>query len=132
MPAPAPGPATPLQSFLGGVGLALPAQALLSLNSRTFGISGFIHGAARGNLEDAMSVLGLVSGGFVVAAIEGTKPTIVNSAPLPLVLSGLLVGVGAKVRFQTLWEYCYLTFGGPPLRTDEQRLHVRVQTIFFL
>jgi hypothetical protein len=101
MPAPTPGPATPLQSFLGGVGLALPAQALLSLNSRTFGISGFIHGAARGNLEDAMSVLGLVSGGFVVAAIEGTKPTIVDSAPLPLVLSGLLVGVGAKVRFQS-------------------------------
>lgn len=104
MPVPVPAPATPLQSFLGGVGLALPAQALLSLNSRTFGISGFIYGAARGNLEDAMSVLGLVSGGFIVAAIEGTKPTIIDSAPLPLVLSGLLVGVGAKVRFQSLCQ----------------------------
>jgi hypothetical protein len=96
---PVPGP-TPLQSFLGGVGLALPAQALLSHNSETFGISGFIHGAARGNLEDAVSVLGLISGGFVVAAIEGTKPTIEDSALLPLALSGLLVGVGAKVCFE--------------------------------
>jgi hypothetical protein len=94
---PVPGP-TPLQSFLGGVGLALPAQALLSLNRNTFGISGFIHGATRGNLEDVMSVLGLISGGFVVAAIEGSKPPIRDSAPLPLMLSGLLVGLGAKVR----------------------------------
>jgi len=93
---PVPGP-TPLQSFLGGVGLALPSQALLSLNNETFGISGFIHGAARGNLEDAVSVLGLISGGLVVAAIEGTKPTVGDFAPLPLALSGLLVGVGAKV-----------------------------------
>jgi hypothetical protein len=93
---PVPGP-TPLQSFLGGVGLALPAQALLSFNHKTFGISGFIHGAARGNLEDVMSVLGLVLGGFVVGAIEGTKPTLGDAATLPLALSGLLVGVGAKV-----------------------------------
>ncbi len=96
-PMPVPGP-TPVQSFLGGVGLALPAQALLSLNSRTFGISGFIHGAARGNLEDAMSALGLIAGGFAVAAIEGTKPIIGDSGLLPLAISGLLVGVGAKVR----------------------------------
>ncbi|KAI0277092.1 hypothetical protein BC826DRAFT_43175 [Russula brevipes] len=93
---PVPGP-TPLQSFLGGVGLALPAQALLSLNRNTFGISGFIYGATRGNLEDVMSVLGLISGGFVVAAIEGSKPPIRDSAPLPLMLSGLLVGLGAKM-----------------------------------
>jgi uncharacterized protein len=94
---PEPGP-TPLQSFLGGVGLAFPVQALLSLNSKTFGISGFINGAARGDLEDALSVLGLISGGFAVGVIEGIKPTIRDSTPLPLILSGLLVGIGAKVR----------------------------------
>ena len=55
---------TPLQSFLGGIGLALPAQALLSLNHNTFGVSGFIRGAAHGNLEDTMSVLGMISAGF--------------------------------------------------------------------
>jgi hypothetical protein len=62
---------TPLQSFLGGVCVAFPVHALLSFNNNTFGISGFIHGAARGRLEDAMSVLGLVLGGAVVAVIEG-------------------------------------------------------------
>ena len=92
-----PGP-TPLQSFLGGVCLAFPVQALLSLNSNTFGISGFIQGAARGKLEDAMSVLGLVLGGAAVAVIEGDKPAVGDSTPLPLFLSGLLVGAGAKVR----------------------------------
>ena len=90
--------ATPLQSFLGGVCLAFPVHALLSFNNNTFGISGFIHGAARGRLEDAMSVLGLVLGGAAVAVIEGDKLTVGNSTPLPLMLSGLLVGAGTKVR----------------------------------
>jgi hypothetical protein len=42
---------TPLQSFLGGVRAAFPVNALLSFNNDTFGISGFIHDAARGRLE---------------------------------------------------------------------------------
>ena len=92
-----PGP-TPLQSFLGGVCVAFPVHALLSFNNNTFGVSGFIHGAARGRLEDTISVLGLVLGGVAVAVIEGDKPTVGVSAPLPLLLSGLLVGIGAKVR----------------------------------
>lgn len=89
---------TPLQSFLGGVCVAFPVHALISFNNNTFGISGFIHGAARGRLEDAMSVFGLVLGGVVVAVIEGDKPTVGNPSPLPLILSGLLVGAGSKVR----------------------------------
>jgi hypothetical protein len=89
---------TPLQSFLGGVCAAFPVHALLSFNNNTFGISGFIHGAARGRIEDAMSVLGLVLGGAAVAVIEGDKPTIGDSAPLSLILSRLLVGTGSKVR----------------------------------
>jgi hypothetical protein len=40
-----------------------------------------------------MSVLGMISGGFAVGAIEGIKPMIRDSAPLPLILSGVLVGV---------------------------------------
>jgi uncharacterized protein len=93
---PEPG-STPLQSLLGGVGLALPAQTLLALNGKTFGISGFIHGAARGNLEDVLSALGMIAGGFAVGAIEGIEPTIQDSSAFPLILSGLLVGAGAKV-----------------------------------
>jgi len=91
-----PGP-TPLQSFLGGIGLALPVHILLYHNNSTFGISGFINGAARGNLEDILSVLGLISGGILVGAIEGQKPTLSVAPPLPLMLSGLLIGVGSKV-----------------------------------
>jgi hypothetical protein len=96
---PEPG-STPLQSLLGGVGLAFPLQALLSLNGKTFGISGFIHGAVRGNLEDVLSVLGMIAGGFAVGAIEGIAPTIQDSPAFPLILSGLLVGAGAKVRLK--------------------------------
>jgi hypothetical protein len=44
-----------------------------------------------------MSVLGLVLGGAAVAVIEGDKPTVGDSAPLSLILSGLLVGAGSKV-----------------------------------
>ncbi|KAN0139545.1 hypothetical protein V8E53_002661 [Lactarius tabidus] len=88
---------TPLQSFLGGVCVAFPVHALLSFNNNTFGISGFIHGAARGRLEDAMSVFGLVLGGAVVAVIEGGKPTVGDSSAIPLILSGLLVGAGTKM-----------------------------------
>lgn len=93
---PEPGSA-PLQSLLGGVSLALPVQTLLSLNGKTFGISGFIHGAVRGNLEDVLSALGMIAGGFAVGVIEGIKPTIQESSAFPLILSGLLVGAGAKV-----------------------------------
>lgn len=93
---PEPG-STPLQSLLGGVGLAFPAQTLLSLNGKTLGISGFIHGAARGNLEDVLSALGMIAGGFAVGAIEGIKPTIQDTPAFPLILSGLLVGAGSKM-----------------------------------
>jgi hypothetical protein len=125
---PEPGP-TPLQSFLGGVGLALPVQALLSLNSKTFGISGFIQGAVRGNLEDILSVLGMVAGGSVVGAIEGIKPTIQDSAPLPLILSGLLVGIGAKVRFKSPAKVSVYHLISS---ADGQRLHVWVLPVSFL
>jgi hypothetical protein len=127
-----PGP-TPLQSFLGGVGLALPVQALLSLNRDTFGISGFIHRAVRGNLDDFTSVLGLISGGFAIAFIEGGKPLEQNSSPLYLVLSGLLVGVGTKVcvpsrSLRRLWQLPNSIAPGS-LRPDEQWLHIRVKIL---
>jgi hypothetical protein len=86
-------------------------QALLSLNNHVFGISGFIHNAVRGNLVDFTSLLGLISGGFAVAFIEGGKPLVQNSPPLHLVLSGLLVGVGSKVCVSSrslskrLWQF---------------------------
>lgn len=126
---PEPGP-TPLQSFLGGVGLALPVHALLSLNGRTLGISGFIQGAARGNLEDVLSTLGMIAGGFAVGIIEGIKPTIQDSPTFPLILSGLLVGAGAKVRLK-LSQFVIISHPSCPERIDGQWLHFRVLTVPF-
>lgn len=128
-PMPDPGP-TPLQSFLGGVGLAFPVHALLSLNGRTLGISGFIQGAARGNLEDVLSALGMIAGGFAVGAIEGTKPIIQDSPMFPLILSGLLVGAGAKVRLK-LSQIVIISHLSCPSRVDGQWLHFRVLIVPF-
>lgn len=96
----APGP-TYIQSFVGGVGLALPVHALLALNGNVFGISGFLHRAVRGQLEGAVSVLGLVLGGAAVGLIEGAgagaNRVFDTAAPMALV-SGFLVGLGTKVE----------------------------------
>lgn len=94
----APGP-TYLQSFVGGVGLALPVHTLLVLNGNVFGISGFLHRAVRGQVEGAVSVLGLVLGGALVGLLEGAgrAPRMFDVAGPTVMISGLLVGLGTKV-----------------------------------
>ncbi|KAL1718237.1 hypothetical protein EV715DRAFT_201456, partial [Schizophyllum commune] len=89
--------ATPLQSFLGGIGLVLPAHALLVLNGKVFGISGFMHRCLRGDKEAAAGVAGLIAGGAVVGLIDRAGPSPIT-LPLSLVaLSGGLVGLGTKL-----------------------------------
>lgn len=89
---------TPLQSFLGGLGLSIPAHSLLLLNGTAFGISGFIHGAIRGSKEALAAVAGLAIGGMFVGVLEQRHP-VSNELSLPrLLFSGLLVGLGSKVR----------------------------------
>lgn len=91
---------TPLQSFIGGLALPIPVHALVVLNGSVFGISGFLHRAVRGNYEAFMAVAGLVLGGMIVAAIEGSGQYLSQTAGLPLeqlLLSGFLVGLGTKV-----------------------------------
>ncbi|KAL1687584.1 hypothetical protein GGG16DRAFT_61864, partial [Schizophyllum commune] len=89
--------ATPLQSFLGGIGLVLPAHALLLLNGKVFGISGFMHRCLRGDREAAAGVAGLIAGGAVVGLIDRAGPSPIT-LPLSLVaLSGGLVGLGTKL-----------------------------------
>lgn len=88
---------TPIQSFLGGVGLALHAQLLLFLNGTVLGISGFLHRGVRGEKEALLSVAGFLAGGLVIGLVEGEStgpnhPTSVSR----IVLSGFLVGVGTK------------------------------------
>jgi len=88
---------TPVQSFLGGVGLALPVHLLMRLNGSVFGVSGFIHGAVRGNTEVLSAASGLVVGGVVVGLLESNRPPpMLVDLPWTL-LSGLLVGLGTKM-----------------------------------
>lgn len=88
---------TPLQSFLGGIGLALPVHTLLMLNGSVFGIAGFLHRAVKGGMEDAASVLGLLLGGIVVGAIEGPGPQMSEASSSTMIASGVLVGLGTKL-----------------------------------
>ncbi|KAF8637424.1 hypothetical protein AX17_002919 [Amanita inopinata Kibby_2008] len=88
---------TPVQSFLGGVGLVPPVYALLRLNGCVFGISGFVHRAIKGNREALSAIAGLVAGGAVVGLFEhtGPQPAIVE---IPrILLAGFLVGLGTKL-----------------------------------
>ena len=89
--------AIPLQPFFGGLSLSVPVHALLLLNGSTFGISSFLHHAVRGGKEDFMSLAGLVLGGIAVGVLESAGPEVFTTDPFPLLLSGLLVGVGSKV-----------------------------------
>lgn len=89
---------TPIQSFLGGLSIPIPVHALLLLNGSVFGISGFVHRAMRGSLEDLAGTVGLILGGVFVATLENTS---LPPPPLPLsgvLLSGFLVGFGTQVR----------------------------------
>lgn len=88
---------TPLQSFLGGLGLTLPVHALMLLNGNVFGISGFFHRAVRGGKEAIVAVAGLVLGGVFVGIIEGSGPEPFTLGLSQVLLSGFLVGLGSKV-----------------------------------
>jgi len=91
---------TPLQSFIGGLCLPIPVHTLLVLNGSVFGISGFVHRAVRGSYEGLMAVAGLVLGGIIVAAIEGTGQYTSQTTGHPfeqLLISGFLVGLGTKL-----------------------------------
>ncbi|KNZ78405.1 UPF0394 membrane protein [Termitomyces sp. J132] len=88
---------TPIQSFIGGIGLSLPVHALLLLNGDVFGISGFVHRTVLGRKEPAFAVLGLILGGAYIGLIEGHGPSPFQHSFGRVALSGLLVGLGSKL-----------------------------------
>jgi hypothetical protein len=93
-----------LQSFLGGIALALPTHDLLTLNGSVFGISGFLHQTIRGSTEAALAVCGLLLGGMTIGLMgSGNTPQIVDPRVSSLIASGLLVGVGTKVCSMCCW-----------------------------
>ncbi|KAF7968090.1 hypothetical protein HWV62_32041 [Athelia sp. TMB] len=87
---------TPVQSFLGGVALALPVHSLLLLNGSVLGISGFLHRAVRGDPEAFFSVAAFLAAGVVIGLVEGPVAPAAQSLQR-IALSGLLVGVGTKL-----------------------------------
>jgi uncharacterized protein len=120
----------PLQSFLGGIGVAVPVHALLVLNGSVLGISSFLHGAIRGRKEATISTAGLILGGMAVGAIEGAGPGpgVVGNQLWSIFLSGLLVGVGTKVDPNfTLYRILLLTTS---ICLDVEWLHLRVRLSF--
>ena len=93
---------TPVQSFLGGLGVPIPVHILTLLNGNVFGISGMIHRAVKGNVEGAAGVVGLILGGMLVAGIDGQAPTSLASLPIcHTAFAGFLVGLGTKVCRQS-------------------------------
>jgi len=117
---------TPLQSFLGGVGLVAPVQFLLVLNGSVFGISGFLHDAIRGGKEALSSVAGFLLGGAIIGAVEGVAPQTVPTGLFRIVYSGLLVGIGTKVCAYPLFSI-HLHFHSRG-STDVLWLYLRVST----
>ncbi|EFI28343.1 hypothetical protein CC1G_13873 [Coprinopsis cinerea okayama7 len=88
---------TPLRSFIGGLSLPVPVHALMLLNGNVFGISGFIHRAAKGSVEAAAGVAGLVLGGMMLATLDGEAPPALVPPISQVALSGVLVGLGTKL-----------------------------------
>lgn len=66
--------ATPLSSFLGGLGLTIPVQVLLTFNGSVFGISGFFHRGVKGQNESLFPLAGLLLGGFAAAYLDHHGP----------------------------------------------------------
>ena len=89
---------TPLTSFLGGLSLPIPVHSLLLLNGNVFGISGFVHRAARGSFEGAAGAFGLVLGGVFVSMFDSVAPAMLPLSLPRVTAAGFLVGLGTKVR----------------------------------
>lgn len=88
---------SPLSSLLGGLSLPVPTHALTVLNGNVFGISGFVHRAARGSTEALVAVVGLILGGAIGGLIEGGGPQSSGLSLSELAASGFLVGFGTKL-----------------------------------
>jgi hypothetical protein len=86
----------PINSFLGGLSLPVPVHALTLLNGNVFGISGFIHCAARGSTEALVAVAGFILGGAAAGIVE-RGPQSTGLSLSQLAASGFLVGLGTKV-----------------------------------
>jgi hypothetical protein len=93
---------TPWASLGGGILIGLAATLLMLVHGRILGATGVLSGlvlpASRGDFAwRAALVAGMVSGPIALWALTGSLPAVQVTVPLPLlILSGLIVGVGAS------------------------------------
>lgn len=99
---------TPIQSFVGGFTFPVITHQLMLLNGNVFGISGFVHRAAKGNLEGVAGAAGLIFGGILVARLEGGGPAKLIVHLPQILVSGFLVGLGTKVVISTFAPVSHL------------------------
>lgn len=92
---------TPVSSLVGGALIGLAASLLLIASGRIAGISGIVSGLLVGNRGDrawrAAFLAGLLAAGVALAL---ASPSVVHPSPrslVPLVVAGLLVGVGTRL-----------------------------------
>ena len=81
--------------------MSVAAHTLLLFNGNVFGISGFLHGAVKGHVQDIVSLSGLILGGVAVARLEAGGPSPLSISHWQVLLSGFLVGLGSKVQAPT-------------------------------
>lgn len=95
--------AAPLAGLAGGVLIGLAAALMLLGAGRIAGVSGIL-GRATGLSDSGMSkssawmfLLGLPLGALIVLEMTGSGLPTAFAGPVPLVVAGLLVGIGTRL-----------------------------------
>lgn len=91
--------AAPTASFLGGIGLTIPVQMLLTFNGSVFGISGFYHNAIRGKTDALFPLAGLFFGGIVTGILEQHGPETLGISLWRVIVSVSLLHVLLYILF---------------------------------
>ena len=90
-----------LMAFLGGLLIGLRTSLFLLFKGRVFGISGIIGGLIRPLKNDFLwriiTLLGLVSGGFIAYLFVPQSFPVRMENPWIMVVAGLLVGFGTQL-----------------------------------
>ncbi|KAH7103035.1 hypothetical protein BKA62DRAFT_698403 [Auriculariales sp. MPI-PUGE-AT-0066] len=86
-----------LPSLAGGIGLALTAHTLLTLQNRVLGISGMVNRTSHGSLADAVILAGVFAGGLFTAVLSSSGATVPYPNVSRVALAGFLVGLGSKL-----------------------------------
>ena len=92
---------TPCAARTGGILVGLAASILLILRGNIFGISGIVGGLLNFQSKDILwrflSILGLITGAFLIHFFFNTPNKVETVSTTRLVIAGLLVGFGTRL-----------------------------------